>query len=182
MDNIIEKVTIEGVQFQIIKKTATLYAGFKAETDNEDDASGVDTYSLFMEGYKNIKSSLTPESMICLSINYKECNHGKNARRSLMHCQETSDINQPEGITVLKSPECYIIKAQATDATWNLVKKITGEDDPVWHMAPIFGLCEKLFCNEEKGFALTPDFSGTFEIEYYNFNGTKYAGISVMRI
>ena len=66
--------------------------------------------------------------MLCLSINYKECRHGQNARRSLMHCQETSERNQPEGITVLESPACYMIKVKSTEATWDLVKKITGED------------------------------------------------------
>ncbi|HIW74641.1 MAG TPA: hypothetical protein H9684_09980 [Firmicutes bacterium] len=103
-------------------------------------------------------------------------------RRSLMHCQETLERNQPEGITVLESPACYMIKVKSTEATWKLVKKITGEDNPQWHMAPLFGLCEKLFCNEERGFALTPDFSDTYEIEYYNADGINYAGISVVKL
>lgn len=63
-----------------------------------------------------------------------------------------------------------------------LVKKITGEDNPQWHMAPLFGLFEKLFCNEERGFAFTPDFSDTYEIEYYNADGINYAGISVVKL
>ena len=46
-------------------------------------------------------------------------------------------------------------------------------------MVPLFGLCEKLFCNVEKGFAVTPDFSNTYEIEYYNSDGINYASISV---
>lgn len=44
--------------------------------------------------------------MLCLSINYMECNYGKKAIRSLMYCQETSGKDQPEEITVLKSPTC----------------------------------------------------------------------------
>ena len=182
MEHFIEKVVIEGVEFQIIQKPATLYAGQKADVDNEDEESSVDTYQLFQAGHKNIKNSLTPDSMLCLSINYKECRHGQNARRSLMHCQETSERNQPEGITVLESPACYMITVKSAEATWNLVKKITGEDNPQWHMAPLFGLCEKLFCNEERGFALTPDFSDTYEIEYYNADGNNYAGISVVKL
>ena len=90
MEQLIEKIVIEGIEFQIIQKPATLYAGYKADADNEDVESSVDTYQLFQAGHKNIKNSLTPDSMLCLSINYKECNHGHNARRSLMHCQETS--------------------------------------------------------------------------------------------
>ena len=126
MDQLIEKVVIEGIEFQIIQKPATLYAGYRAETDNGDEESNVDTSQLFQAGYKNIKNSLTPDSMLCLSI--------------------------------------------------------TGEDNPQWHMAPLFGLCEKLFCNEERGFALTPDFSDTYEIEYYNADGINYAGISVVKL
>ncbi len=117
--------------------------------------------------------------MLCLSINYMECNYGKKAIRSLMYCQETSGKDQPEEITVLKSPACYMIKAKSTEKMWELVKRITGEENPQWHMAPLFGLCEKLFCNEEKGFAITPDFSNTYEIEYYNSDGVNYAAISV---
>lgn len=178
MDKLIEKIIIEGAEFEIIQKPATLYAGYKAEADNES----VNTFELFQAGNKNIIDSLTPDSMLCLSINFKECNHGKDAQRYLMHCQETSERNQPDGIEVVESPECLIIRAKSTEATWALVKKVTGEDNPQWHMAPLFGLCEKLFCNEEKGYALTSDFSGTYEIEYYNSNGINYAGISVMKL
>lgn len=178
MDKLIEKVIIEGAEFEIIQKPATLYAGYKAEVDNES----VNTFELFQAGHKNIIGSLTPDSMLCLSINFKECNHGKDAQRYLMHCQETSERNQPDGIEVVESPECLIIRAKSTEEAWALVKKVTGEDNPQWHMAPLFGLCEKLFCNKEKGYALTPDFSGTYEIEYYNSNGINYAGISVMKL
>ena len=130
MERLIEKIIIEEVEFQVIQKPATLYAGYRAEADNGDEESNVDTCQLFQVGYKNIKNSLTPDSMLCLSINYKVCNHGHNVRRSLMHCQETLERNQPEGITVLESPACYMIKVKSTEATWKLVKKITGEDNP----------------------------------------------------
>lgn len=182
MEQIIEKVVIEGAEFEIIKKPATLYAGYITEADNGDDEQAVNTYELFQAGYKNIKGSLTPDSMLCLSINYKECNHGKDARRSLMHCHEVSEKNQPEGITVLESPECCMIRVKSTEAAWKLVKKVTGEENPKWHMAPLFSLCEKLFCNVERGFAVTPDFSNTYEIEYYNADGINYAGISVVKL
>ena len=45
-----------------------------------------------------------------------------------------------------------------------------------------FGLCEKLFLQRGRGFALTPDFSDTYEIEYYNADGINYAGISVVKL
>ena len=101
MEQLIEKIVIEGIEFQIIQKPATLYAGYKADADNEDVESSVDTYQLFQAGHKNIKNSLTPDSMLCLSINYKECKHGHNARRFHIHCKETSEINQHEGLTVI---------------------------------------------------------------------------------
>ena len=69
MERLIEKVIIEGVEFQVIQKPATLYAGYRAEADNGDEESNVDTSQLFQVGYKNIKNSLTPDSMLCLSIN-----------------------------------------------------------------------------------------------------------------
>lgn len=181
MEKVLDTVVIEGAEFQIIQKPATLYAGYKAESENGGGTPGANTCMLFRTGYKNIKKSLTPDTMLCLSINYKEYNHGNRVRRSLMHCQETSEREQPEGITVLESPACYMIKVKSTQAAWALVKKITGEDQPQWHMAPLFALCEKLFCNQERGFALTPDFSNTYEIEYYNFDGDNYAGISVVK-
>lgn len=106
----------------------------------------------------------------------------EKARRSLMHCQETFERNQPEGMTVLNSPACYMIKAKSSEAAWALVKITTGDDNPQWHMTPLFGLCEKLFCNAERGFALIPDFSDTYDIEYYNADGINYASISVVKL
>ena len=64
MEQLIEKVIIEGAEFQIIQKPETLYAGYMAESDN----GSINTYELFQAGYKNIKNSLTPDSMLCLSI------------------------------------------------------------------------------------------------------------------
>ena len=143
MERLIEKVVIEGAEFEIIQKPETLYAGYKAEADNGGEESSIDTGELFQAGYKSIKNSLTPDSMLCLSINYKECNHGKNARRFLMHCQETLERNQPEGITVLESPACYMIKVKSSEATWALVKKTTGEDEPSMAHGPAFRFVRK---------------------------------------
>ena len=52
MEQLIEKVIIEGVEFQVIQKPATLYAGYRAEVDNGDEESNVDTCQLFQVGYK----------------------------------------------------------------------------------------------------------------------------------
>lgn len=87
MDKLIEKITIEGAEFEIIQKPATLYAGYKAQADNES----VDTFALFQAGHKNIIGSLTPDTL---------------------HCQETFERNQPDGIEVVESPECLIIKSE----------------------------------------------------------------------
>jgi len=189
MEKLIETVIIEGAEFQIIHKPETYYAGFKAEADSGDENENenpagvpVNTHDLFKSGIGNVRSSATPQTMICLSINYKEQNHGHKVRTSLMHCQETLTPEQPGDIDVVKSPECYLIKVKASNETWALTKKITGADNPMWHMSPLFALCEELFCNEEKGFAVTPDFSDTYEIEYYGYDGVNYAAISVNKI
>ena len=58
MERLIEKVIIEGAEFQIIQKPETLYAGYKAEADSGDEESSIDTYELFQAGYKNIKNRL----------------------------------------------------------------------------------------------------------------------------
>lgn len=47
MERLIEEIVIEGAEFQIIQKPKTLYAGYKAEADNEDKEFGVNTYELF---------------------------------------------------------------------------------------------------------------------------------------
>lgn len=191
MEKLIETVIIEGAEFQIIHKPETYYAGFKAYSDDGDENENenenpadvpVNTHDLFKSGVSNIRSSATPETMICLSINYKEYFHGHKVRTSLMHCQETLTTEQTGDIDVVKSPECYLIKVKASEETWALTKKITGADNPMWHMSPLFTLCEELFCNKERGFALTPDFSDTYEIEYYGYNGVNYAAISVNKI
>ena len=68
MDQLIEKVVIEGAEFQIIQKPATLYAGYRAETDNGDEESNVDTSQLFQAGYKNIKNSLFVKNCMLSSV------------------------------------------------------------------------------------------------------------------
>ena len=55
MEQLIEKIVIEGIEFQFIQKPATLYAGYKADADNEDVESSVDTYQLFQAGHKKYK-------------------------------------------------------------------------------------------------------------------------------
>lgn len=39
MERLIEKVVIEGAEFEIIQKPETLYAGYKAEADNGGEES-----------------------------------------------------------------------------------------------------------------------------------------------
>ncbi len=50
MEQLIEKVIIEGAEFQIIQKPETLYAGYMAESDN----GSINTYELFQAGYKTV--------------------------------------------------------------------------------------------------------------------------------
>jgi len=181
MEKIIKTVTIEGVDFDFIEKPKTIYAGFHiVAPDIESEPDVINTYDRFVEGHTRIIDSVMPECMICLSIAYGEWNKTKDIIREFMHGKETTNIHQPEGITVLEMPSCIFIRVKATDEAWTLTKKITGEDNPQWHMAPLFGLIEALFCTPEYGF--TDGSEGNHATEYYHFDGTQYAAIPVSRV
>ena len=56
-----------------------------------------------------------------------------------------------------------------------------GREPPMAY-GPAFRFVRKTICNAERGFALTPDFSDTYDIEYYNADGINYASISVVKL
>lgn len=175
MEKVVDKVTIEGVDFEIIEKPKTLYAGFISIAPDNESEPDQSSYERFRDGFKNIVDSKTPECMTVLSIGYRDWNH--DCKRALLHGMETTNANQPEGITVIESPACTLIKVKSCDETWALTKKITGEDNPKWHMAPLFGLTAALFCTPEKGYEAGSE--GNHETEYYFFDGSQYTTIPV---
>lgn len=179
LEKVIDTVEIEGVKFTIIEKEMTLYAGaydIAADLDSEPNFEGCLSDN---EVFKIIKNSITPNKNLVLSIDY-----ATNERPyAMLRGQETTNYNQPEGIYVIEAEPTTLIKVQATEAAWALTKKLTGEDDPIIHMAPLFGLIKHIFC-EGKKYAY--EFNGckqtgNEETEIYCFNGEKYVTVPVKK-
>lgn len=179
-EKVIDTVVIEGVEFTIIEKAKTLYAGsyFVApDLDSEPDVGA--SFQWFRDNRFRIIDSVTPYCMICISIDYAT----SNRPCAMLHGQETTNANQPEGVHVIESEPTIIIKLKATDAAWALTKKLTGEDNPYWHMSPLFGLIRHIFCDGDK---YNYEFNGCTgkgndETEYYYDNGEKYVTVPVKK-
>ncbi len=172
-EKIIKTVTIEGVEFTILDKAKTLYAGSYSEAiDNTSEPAGGNN-----ENYHSIKSqiknSVTPNCMICHSINYTT----QSLPCALLHCQETTSTKQDDGIYVYEVPASLYIKVKCTDEAWILTKKLTGEENPEYHLAPLFGLMMHIFCNDKYGYEHTNNSA----IEYYYDDGSSYAAIPVKK-
>jgi len=174
MEKIIETVTIEGVDFTIIEKPKTLYAGFHSVAPNiEGEPDFEDAYKRFQEKHSKIIDSTVPECMICFSIGYTEWNRTRDVIREGMFGRETTNPNQAEGIKVIEAPPCLLIRVKVTNESWNLVEKIMGEK----LMPHFFGTMGNLFFTPERRF--TND--GDLEMEYHYSDGTKYAAIPVKK-
>lgn len=126
---------------------------------------------------KSIKDSVTPECMLVLSIDYAT----KDRPCAMLRGQETTSYNQPDGIYVIEAEPTTLIKVKYTDEAWALTKKLTGEDNPQWHMAPLFGLIRHVFCeNGEYEFNGCKQ-NGNEEIEIYCYNGERYVTVPVKK-
>lgn len=183
-EKVMDTVVIEDVEFQIIEKAKTLYAGsyFVApDLNSEPDIEA--SWKWFQENKEKIIDSVTPDCMLCLSIDYAT----KERPCAMLHGQETTNANQPEGIHVIKAEPTLLIKVKATDAAWALTKKLTGEDDPIWHMSPLFGLISHIFCSADitgNQYKYNYEFNGckgngNEETEYYYFSGDKSVTVPV---
>ena len=178
-EKIIETVTIEGVKFTIIDKSRTLYAGVYSvapDLDSEPDFNGCMTDQ---EALAIIKDSVTPDRLFVLSIDYTI----STRPRAMLRGQETTSYDQPEGIHVIEAEPTILIKLDYSDEAWALTKKLTGEDNPEWHMAPLFGLIKHIFVDSGKyGYALNSGKqNGNEEMECYCFNGDKYVTVPVKK-
>ena len=122
--------------------------------------------------------------MICLSIDYAMKSlpnfKGRVRPRAMLHGQETNNPNQPEGIHVIEAEPTLLIKVKSTHAAWALTKKLTGLDNPQWHMSPLFSLICKIFCSDSYEFNGCMG-KGNEEAEYYYSNGDKYVTVPVKR-
>lgn len=175
-EKIIDTVTIEGVDFAIIEKAAAIYAGsyfIAPDLESEPDINA--SWQWFQGNKGKIADSVTPDCMICLSIDY--ATHGK--LNAILHGQETSNPNQPEGIHVIQAEPTLLIRVKAADAAWALTKKLTGEDNPrdLWQL---FTLIRTIFEGEKYNYEFNGcKQKGNEEAEYYYFNGDKYVTVPV---
>lgn len=172
----VDTVLIEGVEFVIVNKAKTFYAGaysIAPDLESEPDIEG--NWKKYHSDKQRIIDSVTPDCMICISINYTTpllpC--------AMLHGQETTNHQQPEGINVFETPPSMFIKVESTEKAWALTKKLTGEDNPQWHMAPLFGLIKHIFLNDQYGYEYNSN--GNHEIEYYYDNGTKSVAVPVKK-
>lgn len=178
-EKVIDKITINNVDFEVLEKSKTLYAGFHTVAPNNETEPDVGrALEAFKNGFENISDSVTPNCMIAVSIGYAEWN--KTYKLEFMHCQESINRNQPDDIYVFEAPKSFFIRTKATEDAWKLTKEITGEDNPGWHMVPLFGLIKAVFCNAEKGYKYSN--TGNHEMEYYYFDGSAYVYVPVERI
>ena len=141
-----ETYVVEGVTFELIHRPKTYFTGIRhiaPDPESEPDTTG---YNEFAGQRSVIRDSLTPDCMIVLSVGYRQWNQTQDVRRELVWGQETGNPHQPGQLYVRELPESYYIRVMASGEAWALTKKMTGEEDPQWHMAPLFKLVQTIFC------------------------------------
>ncbi|MCL2816143.1 MAG: hypothetical protein FWD23_16235 [Oscillospiraceae bacterium] len=182
-EKIIETITIEGVDFEIIEKAKTMYAGSYFVAPNLDSEPDVNaSWQWFQDNKNKITDSLTPDCMICLSIDYALDRETAQRPYAMLHGRETSNRNQPEGVHVIEAEPTLFIKVKATDAAWALTKKLTGLDEPQEHLWQFFTLIRTIFEGSEYNYEFNGcKQKGNEEAEYYYFNGDKYVSVPVKR-
>jgi hypothetical protein len=182
-EKIMDTVTIEGVDFTIIEKDKTIYAGsyfIASDLDSEPDTNASGQW--FQDNKDKIIDSITPDCMICLSIDYALDRTTAQRPYAMLHGQETSNPNQPEGVHVIKAEPTTLIKVKSTDAAWKLVKKLTGLDASGDGMWELFTLIRTIFEGEKYNYEFNGcKQKGNEEAEYYHFNGDKYVTVPVKR-
>ena len=187
LERIIDTIVIEDVEFTVIEKAKTFYAGsYFVALDLNSEPDVWASWQWFQDNKDKIIDSVTPDCMLCLSIDYAMKSlpefEGKERPCAMMHGQETSNLNQPEGVHVIEAEPTLLIKVKATDEAWALTKKLTGFDNPKWHMSPLFGLICKIFIGDEYGYEFNGcKQNGNEETEYYYFNGDKYVTVPVKK-
>jgi len=173
-EKVIDTIVIEGVEFTIIEKGRTLYAGKYAvepgiEPDGKkigfDDVYGTDQQILFQENPlhdadETVQGILTPDRMIVLNIDYttgdRPC--------AMLRGHETTCREQPEGVHVIEAEPTLLIKTSLTHAAYALMKKLMGQCLDQYHMSKLFDLIKRIFCEGEDA-----------EYEYNGDNGTGNA-------
>ena len=149
-EKVIDTIIIEGVEFTIIEKATTLYAGVYAEEPDmsaHPELNENDEWILFGrwvadEEFTVIRDSVTPERKTYLNIDY----FNKDKPSALLIGQETTSHEQPEGIHVIKAEPTLLIKVVHTHASYELTKKLTGSYIHQYQLTELFGLVKHIFC------------------------------------
>jgi len=180
-EKIIETVTIEDVDFTIIEKAKTIYASsyFVApDLDSEPDVGA--SWQWFQDNKDKIIDSITPDCMICLSIDYALDRSTAERPYAMLHGQETGSPNQPEGVHVIEAEPTMLIKVKSINASWALTKKLTGLNPG--HNAPLFTLIRTIFEGDKYNYEFNGcKQRGNEEAEYFYFNGDIYVTVPVKR-
>ena len=181
-EKIIDTVEIDGVEFTIIEKDKTFYAGsyFVApDLHSEPDVNA--SWQWFQDNKDKIIDSLTPDCMLVLSIDYALDRSTAERPYAMLHGQETSNPNQPDGVHVIEAEPTLFIKVKATDSAFALTKKLTGLDESQ-QMWQLFTLIRTIFENDKYNYEFIGcKQKGNEETEYYHFNGEKYVTVPVKR-
>ena len=181
-EKIIDTVEIEGAEFTIIEKAETIYAGSYFVAPNVDSEPDIGaSWKWFQTNKDKIMDNLTPDCMLCLSIDYALDHSVAQRPCAMLHGFETSNPNQPEGVHVIKADPTTLIKVKSTDTSWELSRKLNGLDDP-GHMAPLFTLIRSIFEYSKYNYEFNGcKQNGNEETEYYYFNGDKYVTVPVKK-
>ena len=180
-EKVIDTVTIEGVTFEVIEKSRTLYAGFRSvapDTENEPDigrASG-----RYDEGKQKIVDAILPDCLCCLSIGYSNPVWEGKHPLEFMFGKETSNPAQPEGIYVFDSAPSKYIRVWASEEAWALTKKITGEDKCPG-LVPLYGLIGHIFFTDFYGYKRN-NTTGNHAMSYYYDDGRSCVYLPVEAI
>ena len=169
-EKVIDTVVVEGVEFQIIEKGPTLYAGaYAVEPENLSEVAledcDTDTKLLFKgrnleDEIKAIRNSVTPDRTIALNIDYTVADRPC----AMLYGQETTTREQPEGIHVIEAEPTLLIKVGHTHAAFDLTKKLTGRYIHQYQISELFDLIKHIFCEGEQA-----------EFEYNGDNGSGNA-------
>ena len=182
-EKIIDTVIIEEVEFTVVEKAKTFYAGsyfIASDLESEPDINA--SWQWFQDNKDKITDSITPDCMIVLSIDYALDRATAQRPYAMLHGQEVSSPNQPEGVHIIKADPTLLIKVQVTEAAWALTKKMTELDVSKESLWQLFTLIRTIFESDKYNYEFNGcKQKGNEEAQYYYFNGDKYVTVPVKR-
>ena len=185
-EKVIDAFVVEGVEFTLIEKPKTLYAGVYRVVDDINWQPSTYSWGPFDDGMTDkekevlqlIRGGLTPDCMITLNIDYST----KERPCAELCGQETTSREQPEGITVIEAEPSLYIRVRHTHEAFALTKKLTGKYLHQYHMLDLHDLIKHLFCDGD-GYVFEPNGSkqnGNEDMQIvYSNEVERYAAVPV---